>query len=75
MMINLEGQFFCLQARCTHAGAPLAEGSIEEGVLTCPWHGSKFRITSGEVVKGPAKKGLHVYKTSINDGFLYADLE
>lgn len=75
MVISLNGQVFCLQARCTHAGAPLAEGSIEDDILTCPWHGSKFRITDGEVVKGPAKKGLQVYKTLIKNGFLYVDFE
>lgn len=75
MVISLNGQVFCLQARCTHAGAPLAEGSIEDDILTCPWHGSKFRITDGEVVKGPAKKGLQFYKTLIKNGFLYVDFE
>lgn len=75
MVINRDGQFFCLQARCTHAGAPLAEGTIVDDILTCPWHGSKFRITNGEVVKGPAEKGLNVYSTIIKDGFLYVDSE
>jgi nitrite reductase/ring-hydroxylating ferredoxin subunit len=75
MVINRNGQLFCLQARCTHAGAPLAEGTIEEYILTCPWHGSKFRITDGEVIKGPAKKVLQVYKNIVKDNFLYVDFE
>jgi nitrite reductase/ring-hydroxylating ferredoxin subunit len=58
-----------------HAGAPLVEGSIEDDILTCPWHGSRFRVTNGEVVKGPAEKGLRVYKTTIKNGFLYVDFE
>jgi nitrite reductase/ring-hydroxylating ferredoxin subunit len=75
MVISHNGQLSCLQARCTHAGAPLAEGRIEDEILTCPWHGSKFRITDGEVIKGPAKKRLQVYKNVIKDNFLYVDLE
>ena len=74
MVINNAGQLFCLQARCTHAGAPLAEGTIEGDILTCPWHGSKFRITNGEVIKGPATKTLQVYKNNIIDNFLYIEL-
>jgi len=74
MVINNKGKLFCLQARCTHAGAPLAEGRIEDDILTCPWHGSKFRITDGEVINGPAKKGLQVYKNIIKDDFLYIEL-
>lgn len=74
MIINSDGQIFSLQARCTHAGAPLAEGTIEGDTLTCPWHGSKFRITDGEVIKGPAEKPLHVYENNITDNFLYIEL-
>jgi nitrite reductase/ring-hydroxylating ferredoxin subunit len=74
MVINNNGQLFCLQARCTHAGAPLAEGTIEDDILTCPWHGSRFRITNGEVIKGPAEKPLQVYKNIITDNFLYIEL-
>jgi len=73
IVINKNGQLFCLQGRCTHAGAPLVEGTIENDILTCPWHGSKFRITDGEVMKGPAQKGLEVHKYIVNDNFLYVE--
>ena len=66
---------YCLQARCSHAGAPLVEGTIEDDILTCPWHGSKYRITNGELIRGPAKKGLQVYKHLIKDNFLYVEFE
>lgn len=74
MVINNNGQLYSLQARCTHAGAPLAEGTIEGDILTCPWHGSKFRITNGEVINGPAEKPLQVYKNIITDNFLYIEV-
>jgi nitrite reductase/ring-hydroxylating ferredoxin subunit len=38
LVANLNSQFHCLDGRCTHAGAPLAEGTLEGEVLTCPWH-------------------------------------
>jgi nitrite reductase/ring-hydroxylating ferredoxin subunit len=75
MVINKNGQLFCLQARCTHAGAPLAEGTIINDVLTCPWHGSQFNITNGEVIRGPAKKELQSYKFVVENNFLYVELE
>jgi len=75
MVINDGGRLFCLQARCTHAGAPLAEGTIENGILTCPWHGSKFRIATGEVVRGPAETGLQVFKYVIKDNLLYLEVD
>jgi nitrite reductase/ring-hydroxylating ferredoxin subunit len=40
--------------RCTHRGGPLHEGPLEDGCVTCPWHGSVFRLADGEVERGPA---------------------
>lgn len=39
---------------CTHAGGPLHEGTLEGNVVTCPWHGSRFRIDTGKSLRGPA---------------------
>lgn len=40
--------------QCAHAGGPLSDGSIEDGAITCPWHGSRFRLADGRVVRGPS---------------------
>jgi nitrite reductase/ring-hydroxylating ferredoxin subunit/uncharacterized membrane protein len=40
---------------CGHAGGPLDEGQFDgQGCVTCPWHGSVFRLADGHVVHGPA---------------------
>jgi nitrite reductase/ring-hydroxylating ferredoxin subunit/uncharacterized membrane protein len=40
---------------CGHAGGPLNEGTFDDqGCVTCPWHGSVFRLADGHVVHGPA---------------------
>ncbi|MGB4651963.1 Rieske (2Fe-2S) protein [Methanothrix sp.] len=74
LVVNLEGRIYCLDARCSHAGAPLAEGSLQGEMLTCPWHYSQFRITDGSVLRGPATNPLRVYRTEIRDGQLFVDL-
>ena len=48
------GQVHALENACTHAGGPLDEGEVAGGVVTCPWHGSQFRLTTGAVCRGPA---------------------
>ena len=73
LVINRNMKFYCLQARCTHAGAPLVEGEVENGILKCPWHGSRFSIETGEVVNGPAKKQLPVYLSMIKDNSIFVD--
>lgn len=38
---------------CSHQSGPLHEGEIADGCVTCPWHGSRFRLSDGAVVHGP----------------------
>ncbi len=74
LAVNLDGKVFCLDGRCTHAGAPLAEGTLDGDVLTCPWHYSQFNITSGEVLRGPAVKPLRAYHVEERENMLLVDL-
>ena len=43
---------------CAHAGKPLAHGQIHEGVLTCPHHGFRFVLATGECLTAPQTKLL-----------------
>ena len=74
LVINRNMKFYCLDARCTHAGAPLAEGELENGVLQCPWHGSRFNIKNGLVIRGPAAKQLRTYNCRIEEDRLLVEL-
>lgn len=47
---------------CSHLGGPLQEGTIEHGCVTCPWHGSTFRLGDGSVVRGPASMPQPAYE-------------
>jgi nitrite reductase/ring-hydroxylating ferredoxin subunit/uncharacterized membrane protein len=57
-----------LWASCTHQGGPLADGSFADGCVTCPWHGSTFRLADGKVVRGPAAASQPVYEVRVTDG-------
>ncbi len=74
LALNVGDKIFSLDARCTHAGAPLAEGTLNGEVLTCPWHYSQFNITSGMVVGGPAEKPLKTYRVEERENFVFVDL-
>jgi nitrite reductase/ring-hydroxylating ferredoxin subunit/uncharacterized membrane protein len=47
-------RILAVHAQCAHAGGPLAEGSLVGDAIECPWHGSRFRLADGHVVRGPA---------------------
>jgi len=62
------GEFHGFSAVCTHAGCIV--GTVSGGTINCPCHGSRFSITNGSVVNGPAASplppvGIKVQGTSI----------
>lgn len=44
---NDGGTIRATAAHCPHRGGPLHEGSVAEGVVTCPWHGFRFALADG----------------------------
>lgn len=52
-LFNVDGDIFALDNTCPHAGGPLGEGSMEERIVTCPWHGWSFDVRSGECQNNP----------------------
>ncbi len=57
-----------LEDRCTHRGAPLSDGTVVDGCIECPWHGSRFDVSDGGVRRGPASVPQPVYETRLVDG-------
>ncbi len=67
---NVAGTFYAFDDTCTHEGCSLAEGDLEETILTCRCHGSQFDVTSGALVRGPAQEPVKSHDTRVEDGNL-----
>lgn len=51
---NRDGELFAVSRRCRHQLADLSKGSVDsDGCLVCPWHQSRYDVTTGEMVAGP----------------------
>ncbi|MEV6039896.1 Rieske (2Fe-2S) protein [Nonomuraea sp. NPDC052116] len=61
-----KGVYKCFSAKCTHQGCTVA--SVSRGTINCPCHGSKFKISTGERVDGPARKPLPGKKIKVSKG-------
>jgi nitrite reductase/ring-hydroxylating ferredoxin subunit/uncharacterized membrane protein len=68
LLVRDGGEVRALDARCTHRGGPLDEGEIRDGCVTCPWHGSRFELATGDVVQGPATQPQPAYEVRIAGG-------
>ena len=67
---NVAGTFHAFDDTCTHVGCSLAEGDLEGTTVVCPCHGSRFDVTSGAVLQGPAREPVRVYETRVEGGGL-----
>jgi len=68
MLTRHGGRVCALSDRCTHAGGPLSEGTIQAGTVKCPWHGSVFSVEDGSVRQGPARSPQPAYETRVIEG-------
>ena len=59
LIANLDGDFYAMGNKCTHAGGDLSKGSLEDKIVACRKHGSRFDVTTGKVVSGPKVLFLH----------------
>ncbi len=53
-IFNIEGQFCAIENVCPHRGGPVGEGDLDGKVVTCPWHGWQFDVTTGVSPVNPA---------------------
>ena len=68
LVVNYNGSYYAIGGKCTHMGGDLSKGKLEGKIVTCPRHGSKFDITTGESISGP-KIGFLKLKTKKEPSF------
>jgi nitrite reductase/ring-hydroxylating ferredoxin subunit/uncharacterized membrane protein len=54
LLVRQHGRVCALAHPCAHMGGPLSEGTLKNGSVVCPWHGSEFALDDGHVINGPA---------------------
>jgi nitrite reductase/ring-hydroxylating ferredoxin subunit len=64
------GEVCAIADTCAHMGALLSEGEREGNAVTCPWHGSRFDLCSGMVLRGPASTPQQRFETRVRDGWV-----
>lgn len=74
-MLRVGDEVFAIGNQCTHQGAPLDKGVVKIAgsvrTVTCPAHGSTFRLDDGKVMRPPATKPVPVYDVKVEDGRVF----
>jgi 3-phenylpropionate/trans-cinnamate dioxygenase ferredoxin component len=73
-LTKVAGTVYAFTDNCTHISGPLNQGEFVDCVVTCPWHGARFDVRSGTVLRGPARQNLYIYTVKIEDDAVFIDL-
>lgn len=68
VIANVDGRYHALDGLCEHAGAPLAEGELNDCRLTCPLHGWTYDVTDGRIVKPALNRRTRSYTVRVTEG-------
>jgi nitrite reductase/ring-hydroxylating ferredoxin subunit len=71
-LANVAGKIFAISNVCLHRGGPLGEGELDGQVVTCPWHGWQFDVSSGQACMNPAA-ALETYAVEIRGDEIFVD--
>jgi pyruvate oxidase len=69
---HFDGRYAALSNRCPHQGGPLGEGSIEKGMLRCPWHGYDYCPLDGS---SPFGDGVATFPIEVRADGIYVGVE
>ena len=74
-IVNVEGKYYAIGNICTHPGAELHEGELNDKELKCPWHGAKWDITTSNLIWFPQNlKSTGSYPVIIENEMIYVEV-
>ncbi|WP_135854004.1 Rieske (2Fe-2S) protein [Halorussus salinus] len=71
-LFHHEGEFRAVDNRCPHMGFPLADGTVDDGILTCHWHHARFELSCGDTFD-PWADDVQSFPVEVRDGEVYVD--
>ena len=70
-LANVGGTFYAISNTCLHRGGPLGQGTLEGKVVTCPWHGWQYDVTTGKATNPNAR--VACYSTEVRGDEVFVD--
>ena len=69
---NVGGKFYAINNTCLHRGGPLGQGVMDGNIVTCPWHGWQYDVTTGKIGQNP-KVGVDCYAVEVRGEDIFVD--
>ena len=71
-LANVGGKFYAINNTCLHRGGPLGQGVMDGNMVTCPWHGWQYDVTTGKIGQNPTV-GVDCYPIEVRGEDIFVD--
>ncbi len=72
-LFNVDGRFYAVDNTCVHRGGPVGEGELEGCFVTCPWHGWRYDVRTGQSETNPSAR-LASYATRLDGDEVHVEV-
>jgi len=73
-LANVGGKLFVINNTCLHRGGPLGGGDLKGQIVTCPWHGWQYDVTTGKLATNPGV-GVETYPVEVRGDDIFVDID
>jgi len=71
LLLRVGDDFYAIEDVCTHDGQPLTDGPVVESAITCPRHGARFDLPTGQPLCMPATEPIRTFDVEVRNGAVY----
>ena len=75
-VFDVEGELLAVDNECRHVGNPIDDGFVDAGCVTCPWHGWRYDLRTGEhMTMFGRRRGLRTYPVRTDGDYVLIEVE
>ncbi len=70
-----DGAWFAIDDTCTHEDCSLSQGDLDDHAVECPCHGSRFDLTTGDMLNLPAVLPVRTHRVTVEGGDVLVEVD
>ena len=71
LLLRVADEYYCIEDVCTHDGQPLTDGPVQNCEITCPRHGARFDLKTGNALCMPATEPVQTFQVEQREDGIY----
>lgn len=74
-VFNINNNYYALKDQCSHMDLPISDGIVQDGIVTCVYHGAEFDLETGEALCAPAYEPVESFQVKVVDNEIFVSVD